>query len=394
MKILFFAGRMPDLCGAFLHDIDLGIELQKRGHDVVFMTLEVPKEGVNGGVYRSFKFMHYTANSTLLDSSQVWICPHAPALPEVRKINARGYHRPIIATCHFDGNYRAIIQNNPGRNVKWVEMLMFVNSIMEINYRNAVVPWPPNIVRTAMVRPILHENKIAITEPFQGEHITLVNANHNKGVVQFIALADAMPDRKFLGVSAYYGGQADQTLQVPRPKHNNVTWVPFNDDVREILKKTRILLMPSYYESFGRIGIEAMYNGIPVLYSKPAANPSAPNGSSEGLHAWIQPVGIPCEREVLSDWISAVQSLDDETAYATKSEESRHHIQSMNLFTEASRIADMVEVFTREHPVQIRVSQPLKQPQLKDQPLKEMSAARIPEGSALGFSSGRLRIRR
>lgn len=140
MKILFFAGRMPDLCGAFLHDIDLGIELQKRGHDVVFMSLEVPKEGVNGGTYRSFRFMHYTANSTILDSSQVWICPHAPALPEVRKINARGYNRPIIATCHFDGNYRAIVQNNPGRTVKWVEMLMFVNSIMEINYRNAVVP--------------------------------------------------------------------------------------------------------------------------------------------------------------------------------------------------------------------------------------------------------------
>jgi glycosyltransferase involved in cell wall biosynthesis len=394
MKILFFAGRMPDLCGAFLHDIDLGIELQKRGHDVVFMSLEVPKEGVNGGTYRSFRFMHYTANSTILDSSQVWICPHAPALPEVRKINARGYNRPIIATCHFDGNYRAIVQNNPGRTVKWVEMLMFVNSIMEINYRNAVVPWPPNVVRTAMVRPILHESKIAITEPFQGEHITLVNANHNKGILQFIALADAMSDRKFLGVSAYYGGYADQKLAIPRPKHNNVTWVPFNDDIREILKQTRILLMPSYYESFGRIGIEAMYNGIPVLYSKPAANPSSSNGSSEGLHEWIQPVGIPCEREVLSDWISAVQSLDDETAYATKSEESKHHIQSMNLFTEASRIADMVEVFTREHPVQIRVSQPLKQSQMNDQPLKEMSAARIPEGSALGFSSGRLRIRR
>ena len=40
---------MPDLCGAFLHDIDLAIELEKRGHDVVFMALEVPKTGDNGG---------------------------------------------------------------------------------------------------------------------------------------------------------------------------------------------------------------------------------------------------------------------------------------------------------------------------------------------------------
>lgn len=394
MKVLFFAGRMPDLCGAFLHDIDLGIELQKRGHEVIFMALEVPKEGVNGGVYRGFRFMHYTASSTYLDSSQVWICPHAPALPEVRRINARGYNRPIVATCHFDGNYQAITRNNPGRNIRWSEMLMFVNPIMEINYRQNIVPWPPNIAKTATVRPILHESKIAITEPFQGEYITLVNANQNKGVIQFVAIADAMPERKFLAVTAYYGGYADQHTPPPRPVHNNIKWVPFEDDVRLILKQTRILLMPSYYESFGRIGIEAMYNGIPVVYAKPAAKPTSPNGSSEGLHAWIQPVGIPCERDVVSDWISAVQSLDDETVYTTKSEESRRHIQSMNLFTEASRIADMVEVFTREHPVQIRVSQPLKQSQMNDQPLKEMSAARIPEGSALGFSSGRLRIRR
>ena len=55
MKVLFFAGRMPDLCGAFLHDIDLGIELQKRGHEVTFMALEVPKEGVNGGMYRGYR---------------------------------------------------------------------------------------------------------------------------------------------------------------------------------------------------------------------------------------------------------------------------------------------------------------------------------------------------
>jgi hypothetical protein len=47
MRLIFFAGRMPDLCGAFFHDIDLATELVRRGHEIVFLTvLEIPKEGV------------------------------------------------------------------------------------------------------------------------------------------------------------------------------------------------------------------------------------------------------------------------------------------------------------------------------------------------------------
>jgi glycosyltransferase involved in cell wall biosynthesis len=273
-------------------------------------------------------------------------------------------------------------------------MLMFVNTIMEANYRQNIVPWPPNIAKTATVRPILHESKIAINEPFQGEYITLVNANQNKGVIQFVEIADAMPERKFLAVTAYYGGFADQHTPPPRPVHNNIRWVPFEEDIRTILKQTRILLMPSYYESFGRIGIEAMYNGIPVLYSKPDSKPKTPGGSSEGLHAWISPVGIPCTRDAIDEWVSAIKSLDDETTYSTKSEDSKVHVRNMDLFSEPARIADIVESFTREHPVQVRTSQRPSQVQSLDQPLREMSAAQIPEGAGLGFSNGRLRIRR
>jgi glycosyltransferase involved in cell wall biosynthesis len=273
-------------------------------------------------------------------------------------------------------------------------MLMFVNTIMEANYRQNIVPWPPNVAKTATVRPILHESKIAITDEFKGEYITLVNANQNKGVTQFVAIADAMPERKFLAVTAYYGGYADQHTPPPMPIHNNIRWVPFEEDIRMILRQTRILLMPSYYESFGRIGVEAMYNGIPVLYSRPDPRPKTPGGSSEGLHAWISPVGIPCTRDSINEWVDAIKLLDDETTYSTKSEDSKLHIRNMDLFSEPARIADIVESFTREHPVQIRVSQRSSQVPSLDQPLREMSAAQIPEGAALGFSNGRLRIRR
>ena len=381
MRVLFFATRMPDLCGAFLHDIDLAIELQKRGHQVAFMTTEKPKEGWNGGIYRGFRFMHYTAGTDLLESSQVWICPHAPALPAVRKINSRGLDRPMIATCHFDGRYNSIKDNITGG---WKEMLFFINHNMEVNFRANIAPWPSTIVRTEVIRPIMHEDKIKM-EPFpSGNMITLVNANVNKGVHQFIELAKRLPDRKFLGVIPYYG-----ELWVP-PAPSNIEWIKFDDDVRNILKRTRILLMPSNYESFGRIAVEAMYNRIPVIYSKSNPN-AAPPGTTEGVEAWIVPAGIPCERDRPEQWVDAIVSLDDPENYATRQTMSKACVDAMNLFTEAPRIADKVEAFVRENPIVVRSAESRFQSAAA---VQQGQPPQPPAGSALGFSGGRLKIRR
>jgi glycosyltransferase involved in cell wall biosynthesis len=381
MRVLFFATRMPDLCGAFLHDIDLAIELQKRGHQVTFMTTEKPKEGYNGGTYRGFRFMHYTAGTELLESSQVWICPHAPALPIVRRINSRGLDRPMVATCHFDGRYRSIVDNITGQ---WNEMLFFINRKMESNFRENCLPWPRTIVRTEVIRPIMQEDKIRM-EPYpSGDMITLVNANVNKGVHQFIELAKRMPDRKFLGVVPYYG-----ELWVP-PAPSNIEWVKFDDDVRNILRRTRILLLPSKYESFGRIAVEAMYNKIPVIYSK--SNPSAPPpGTTEGVEEWITPAGIACDRDRPEQWMSAIASLDDPEVYAARQEMCKDCITALDLFTEAPRIADKVESFVQENPVAAKLSgvQSVAPGQSQIPRVPQM-----PVGSALGFSGGRLKIRR
>jgi glycosyltransferase involved in cell wall biosynthesis len=385
MKVLFFANKMPDLCGAFLHDIDLAIELQKRGHMIVFLTIKVPKEGYNGGEYRGFRFLHYTAASSFLDTSNVWICPHSPILPDVRKINSRGYNRPIVATCHFDGNYDAIRIN--GKN-DWSELLLFINSIMEVQYRKNITPWPSQIQETETIRPLMHRNKIEILEPFHGDCITLVNANVNKGVQQFLDMARRLPDHKFLGVLPYYGER-----QVP-PAPSNVEWVPFNDDIRAILKRTRILLVPSYYESFGRIAVEAMLNRIPVIYSKPNPKSVYPGGSTEGLDEWIRPVGIGCIRDTIDEWVTAIRSLDNESVYSELAEHSRQHIEQMNIFVEGSRIAGLVEQFAQRHPVVVR-----SETTQSSQPAKPAEPGRIrepPAGRPAGvvFSNGRLRIQR
>jgi glycosyltransferase involved in cell wall biosynthesis len=382
MKVLVFANKMPDLCGAFLHDIDLATELQRRGHQVVFLIIRIPKEGYNGGTYRGFRFLHYTAASSYLDTSEVWICPHSPCLPEVRKINNRGYNRPIVATCHYDGSYPALTMNG---QTKWSEMLFFINKTMGPNYRKSITPWPSQIVRTETIRPILHRDQIVIPELFVGDSITLINANQNKGVHVFIELAKRMPTRKFLGVIPYYGERV-----IPGAP-SNVTWVPFSDDIRTILQRTRILLVPSYYESFCRVAVEAMINGIPVLYSKPNPNSIYPGGSTEGMHEWIQDAAIACEREAIDEWASAIESLDDEEVYDELSARATQHIETMDLFTEAGRIAGLVEEFTRQHPVTIAV-QTKSAPQTTQ---KEFPGLQAPKGPAgFGFSNGRLRIQR
>lgn len=382
MKVLFFANRMPDLCGAFLHDIDLATELQRRGHQVVFLTIKVPPEGFNGGYYRGFRYMNYSAATSFLESSEVWICPHSPILPDVRKINSRGYNRPIIATCHYDGSYTLIVGNS--RGAEWKEMLFFINNVMEANYRKNIAPWPSQIVRTEVVRPILHENQIVIREPFQGDCITLINANQNKGVAVFADIARKLPQRKFLGVIPYYG---DKTLPaIP----SNVEWVTFDDDIRNILKRTRILLVPSFYESFCRVAVEAMVNGIPVLYSKPAKQSPYPGGSTEGIASWIGDAAIPCNRDDPNEWVAAIESLDNEDSYSALGTKSKEHIASMQLFTEAQRISEMVETFQRQNPVVIRSAAPKESSRPQQPAAVSQAAAR----TGFGFSNGRLRIQR
>lgn len=375
---------MPDLCGAFLHDIDLGIELLKRGHHVIFLTITIPKEGVNGGTYRGFRYLHYSAGTSFLETSDVWICPHAPVLGKVRNINNHNYNRPIVATCHYDGNYNMITSNG---STKWAELLFFINNVMETNYRKHISPWPAQIVRTEVIYPIMHEEKIRITEPFQGEYITLINANENKGVHQFLDIARRMPDRKFLGILPYYGN-----LRIPANPPSNIKWIGFDDDVRNILKETRILLMPSYAESFGRVAVEAMINGIPVIYAKPTPNSIYGGVSTEGMQTWIGDAAISCTRDAIDEWVQAITSLDDTVVYDTLRQKGKDHIASMPLFTEAPRIAGLVEQFSREHPVVVRQATVTKSSAPADQVPRLVPKVTGPVG--FGFSNGRLRIQR
>jgi glycosyltransferase involved in cell wall biosynthesis len=94
--------------------------------------------------------------------------------------------------------------------------------------------------------------------PMANKYITLISLNKNKGGEIFYEVARRMPDKQFLGVRGSY----DQQLVEDLP---NVTLIDNTPDILSVYKQTRILLMPSRYESWGRTATEAMCNGIPVI---------------------------------------------------------------------------------------------------------------------------------
>lgn len=123
--------------------------------------------------------------------------------------------------------------------------------------------------RTVIVRPLVDRAEYQ-AEP--GDRVTLVNLRKytddtgtgykmGKGGETFWAVAARMPKTRFLGVTGGYGRQAEGSL----PNVEILPHVPAHEMRDRVYARTRVLLMPSSYESWGRTASEAICSGIPVV---------------------------------------------------------------------------------------------------------------------------------
>lgn len=108
--------------------------------------------------------------------------------------------------------------------------------------------------------PVYYDHYHIDPEQHERRYITLVNLQKPKGVEMFYALAEAMPQYEFLGVKGSYGEQI-----APPRKLANVTILDNQKDIRKVYAQTAIILMPSSYESYGRVAVEAACSGIPTI---------------------------------------------------------------------------------------------------------------------------------
>ncbi|MFI7467421.1 glycosyltransferase [Nonomuraea sp. NPDC049646] len=161
----------------------------------------------------------------------------------------------------------------------------------------------PDLVLPPPIDPALYRT-------LPGGMITLNGATVAKGADVLAEIAAQLPDLPFLVVKA--AGPA-VGLQLP-----NIAVID-RIDPRELYTRTRILLMPSATESYGRAGIEAMLSGIPVL-----ASPLPGMREAFGNAATYIP------REHVGRWVSEIRHLSNSDAYAAASATARAHAAGLD----------------------------------------------------------------
>lgn len=206
---------------------------------------------------------------------------------------AKMYKKPVFHLIHNTHTYPDIV--NAERTQHIVYNSLWAKEKLAYKWPNFIVT-PPCDFRFYDV----------CENPEKNEFITLINLNENKGGKVLVELAKAMPEKKFLAVMGSYDPQIV-------PKQSNVTVVANTPNIIEAYKKTRILIMPSAYESWGRTATEAMCSGIPVIAS-----------STPGLMENCGKSGIFIEnRDDIKAWVKEIKKLDDAKAYAQASKKAR-----------------------------------------------------------------------
>jgi amino acid adenylation domain-containing protein/non-ribosomal peptide synthase protein (TIGR01720 family) len=157
----------------------------------------------------------------------------------------------------------------------------------------------------------------------QSGYITMVNPCKVKGIDIFLELAAKLPDLAFAAVPTWGTTAADlASLRT----YKNVCILPPVANVDDLFCATSILTVPSLWdEAFGRIVVEAMLRGVPVIASNAGGLPEAKLGVDyvvpvQPIQQYLRDVDERmCPRPIvpkqdISEWIATVGHLKEDAA--------------------------------------------------------------------------------
>lgn len=181
-----------------------------------------------------------------------------------------------------------------------------------------------------VVRPPVWAKDYAVSTPIGKDgFVTLVNTSYRKGGLMLAMLAATMPNTQFLTIDGAYGEQLNSNLP-------NVRQLSHGQHMLSAYANTGVLLVPSYYESWGRVAVEAMASGIPVI--------AAP---TPGLLEALGDAGTFVEWDDLQGWQShLLLLLTSPQAYTEASERSYKRSAELDPTDDINRWIDAVERLT------------------------------------------------
>jgi glycosyltransferase involved in cell wall biosynthesis len=147
-----------------------------------------------------------------------------------------------------------------------------------------------------------------------GNAVTLVNLYGPKGADVFYQVAKLLPHRSFLGVRGGYG------YQVTPPDLANLRVIPNTPDIRRVWRETAVVVMPSVFESWGRVAVEAAAAGIPCVA---APTPGLVETGVPVAFADVDPADP-------NEWAEAIEELMHDDAYRySKGVEAREQAHAL-----------------------------------------------------------------
>lgn len=165
--------------------------------------------------------------------------------------------------------------------------------------------------------------------------LTVAKIRPVKNIPSAAATVEVLNKRGYCAKLTLIGENQDQNELDKILRYPCVTWLSFmkKEELIDAYRESDVFLLPSVSETFGRVYVEAMTQGLPVLYTKGQGFDGA---FPEGVVGYAVPANDP---EVIADMVELI--LKD------YSKISRNCIDGCKLYYE-EKIVDQLELFYRE----------------------------------------------
>lgn len=173
-------------------------------------------------------------------------------------------------------------------------------------------------VEAEVLYPLVAEEEYRVGR--EGDGITMFNPVEFKGLETLLPIAARLPEEHFLVVESWFLGDSRERVRARLESLPNVHFQTRVPDVREVFRKTALLLAPSVGpESAGRVVLEAQASGIPAVVSGCGGLPEMLGEGGVVVEDYLDPEA----------WVAAIRGLRREPGrLAHLGEAARSHLRS------------------------------------------------------------------